>query len=189
MHGSSLKNMRDITNKYLKKKKQLKIYDIGSYDVNGSYKFILNQYADSYIGVDLNKGPNVDLVLDNPYEIPIKSNSADLVVSGQAFEHIEFFWLTWQEIVRITKPSGYIFIIAPSAGPEHKYPVDCWRFYPEAMSALAKYSGCNLIESYISPYNAIEDDPQWKDCVGVFEKNPKKNLFLPWLNKLKSTKK
>ena len=171
MHGSSLKNMQDIVNKYLKYTKQLNIFDIGAYDVNGSQKPILNPYAHSYTGVDLNEGPNVDLVLDNPYKIPIKSNSADVVVSGQAFEHIEFFWLTWQEIVRITKPLGLIFIIVPSAGPEHKYPVDCWRFYPDSMAALAKFADCKLLDKYISPYKSIEDDPQWKDCVGVFSKN------------------
>jgi hypothetical protein len=39
---------------------------------------------------------------------------ADVVISGQAFEHIEFFWLSWRETVRVLRQGGLIFLIAPS---------------------------------------------------------------------------
>ena len=54
------------------------------------------------------------------------------------FEHIEFFWLTRQEMMRTLKPGGTIILIAPSRGQEHSYPVDCWRFYPEGFRAPGK---------------------------------------------------
>ena len=70
----------------------------------------------------------------------------DVIISGQAFEHIEFFLLTWLGMVRVLKPRGLVFLIAPSRGPEHRFAVDCWRFYPDGYRALAKYGGLELVE-------------------------------------------
>lgn len=36
----------------------------------------------------------------------------------------------------------------PSSGPEHRYPVDCWRFYPDGMRAFAKIARLHCIEVY-----------------------------------------
>ncbi len=54
------------------------------------------------------------------------------------FEHTEFFWLTMREMKHALKPGGLCCIIAPSAGPEHQYPVDCWRVYPDGLRAAAR---------------------------------------------------
>lgn len=126
----------------------LKIMDLGSLDVNGSYNLLFDKAAWRYTGLDVTPGANVDIVLKNSYSWPeIKTNSVDVLVSGQAFEHIEFFWITMLEIARILKPGGLGCIIAPSGGPEHKYPVDCWRFYPDGLSAVARFARLKVLEA------------------------------------------
>lgn len=177
MHLSSMEHMKCLVEKYyFGQSHDLKVLDIGSTDVNGSYKNLFHKGA-RYLGLDLAKGNNVDIVLKNPYEFPISSNSMDLVISGQAFEHIEFFWRAWLEMVRVTKEGGYIFLIAPSRGPEHRYPVDCWRFYPDGYRALAKLGFCELVEIKVDwePHQDAESAP-WGDCVGVFKKLPRSML-------------
>jgi len=84
------------------------------------------------------------------------------------FEHVEFFWLTWLQMVRVLKSNGFIFLIAPSRGPEHRHPVDCWRFYPDSYRALAKFGGLELMEVSTD----LENDAagQWGDTVGVYRK-------------------
>lgn len=57
---------------------------------------------------------------------------------------------------------GYLFLIAPSSGPIHAYPVDCYRFHPDGFRALAKHSGCRLIELWNG------DRGPGNDLVGVF---------------------
>ena len=89
----------------------------------------------------------------------------DVVISGQTFEHIEFFWLTMQEIKRILKQTGLCCIIAPSSGPEHKFPIDCWRFFPDGMKAIAKYAKLSIIEVY----SVIED--LWNDTILICKKD------------------
>jgi SAM-dependent methyltransferase len=170
MHKSSLEHVNRLVDKYLHNKTGLNVVDLGSYDVNGSYKQFFSKPGWSYQGVDLVAGPNVDVVLQSPYRLPLPSFSADVIVSGQAFEHIEFFWLTWLEFARVLKPSGMIFLLAPSRGYEHRYPQDCWRFYPDSYRALAKYAGMDLLE--VSTDWEPHPDPDsapWGDTVGVFQ--------------------
>lgn len=171
MHQSSYDHMSRLVGAHLNPATRLEIADIGSYDVNGSYRPLFKNPLWHYQGLDLAAGPNVDLVLTSPYRLPIGAESLDLVVSGQAFEHVEYFWLAWLEVVRALKPGGKAFLIAPSRGPEHRYPVDCWRFYPDAYRALARWSATDLIEvSTDWDPHPEEDSAAWGDTVGVFIK-------------------
>lgn len=165
--------MTDIVARYLApfQNSELSILDIGSCDINGSYRPLFQRPRWHYQGVDVAPGPNVDIVLTNPYLWRgIRTSSVDGLVCGQVFEHIEYFWLTWQEMARVLKPRGFIFLIAPSRGPEHRYPVDCWRFYPDAFRALAKYGGLELLEVTTDWEASFHDDGMWGDTVGVFRK-------------------
>ena len=171
MHTSSLAHVQGLVHQYLSERtaEPLSIVDIGSYDVNGSYKQFFLHPAWQYTGVDLAAGPNVDVVLTSPYRLPLASFSADVIVSGQAFEHVEYFWLTWLEMARMLKPGGLIFLLAPSRGPEHRYPQDCWRFYPDGFRALGKYTGMELLQvSTDWEPHPSEDSAPWGDTVGVF---------------------
>lgn len=173
MHLSSYQHMQDLVGRYLSREQSLTVVDIGSYDVNGTYRTLFDAQSWSYQGIDLEAGPGVDTVLDSPYQLPFRSDSVDLVISGQAFEHVEYFWMSWLEMVRVLKPGGMIFLIAPSRGPEHRYPQDCWRFYPDGYRALAKLGHCELRE--VSTDWEPHPDPgssDWGDTVGVFRKSP-----------------
>lgn len=175
MHTSSLAHVQGLVHKYLSgsTSKPLNIIDIGSYDVNGSYKQFFLHPEWKYTGVDLAAGPNVDVVLESPYRLPFDSFSVDVIVSGQAFEHVEYFWCSWLEMVRVLRPGGHIFLLAPSRGPEHRYPQDCWRFYPDAYRALAKYASVELlhVSTDWEPHPS-EDSAAWGDTVGVFRQPP-----------------
>lgn len=150
MHQSSLEKMTAFRQQYLagKESSALRICDLGSQDVNGSYRPLFSEQAWTYVGLDMAPGNNVDVVLRTPYVWrEVASNSADVVISGQAFEHIKYFWITMLEIARVLKPGGVCCILAPSSGPEHRYPVDCWRFYPDGMTSLADFAQMEVLEA------------------------------------------
>jgi SAM-dependent methyltransferase len=172
MHQSSYDKMVRFCSVYLESRaeKPLLIYDLGSQDVNGAYRPIFSKPAWRYRGIDMIAGKNVDIVLRNPYvfrEVP--GDVADVVVSGQAFEHIQYFWITMLEIVRVLKPGGLCCILAPSCGPEHRYPCDCWRFYPDGMAALAAYARMDVLEAWTQWDNLGYGDgsDQWHDSMLV----------------------
>lgn len=141
--------------------KKVRVLDVGSYDVNGTYKGLFSDYKFSYVGLDMAKGPNVDICPQNSYVWhEIKTESFDVVISGQAFEHIEFFWLTMAEIARVVKKNGIICIIAPRGFNRHRYPVDCYRFDADGLVALARYTGLKPIHAStnLAPPGA---PPEW----------------------------
>lgn len=150
MHHNSKLRMEWVEEKYFSeiKKNNIKILDVGSYNVTGSYKDIFADKKYTYIGLDMEKGPNVDIVLKNPYDwSEIETESYDVVISGQAFEHIEFFWITMAEMARVLKKDGLLCIIAPNGFMEHRYPVDCYRFFSDGMVALARYVNFDVLHS------------------------------------------
>lgn len=103
-------------------------------------------------------GANVDIVPQNPYQWKeIADSSFDAVISGQAFEHIEFFWVTAVEMARAIKPGGLLCIIAPRGFNRHRHPVDCYRFDADGMIAIARW--CNLHVLHASTAMAPDGAP------------------------------
>jgi len=166
-------------NTYLKNARDLTIVDIGSQDVNGSLRSVAPAH-NKYIGVDFEKAQGVDVVITDPYALPFENESVDVAVSSSCFEHSEFFWLLFNEALRILKPTGLLYINVPSNGAFHRYPVDCWRFYPDSGVALqnwGKRSGyhCALLESFVG---ARKEDI-WNDFVAVFVKDERNESKYP----------
>ena len=151
--------------------KKISILDIGSRNNVDSksdsrtYKELFSDENWNYVGMDICPGDNVDIVVTDMYHWNIESESYDVVISGQTFEHIEYFWLTMQEIYRVLKPMGLVCIIAPSTGNEHRHPKDCWRFYADGLKAMATYAKLEIIEAVIT-----HDDSTWNDAVLIAKK-------------------
>lgn len=171
MHKTSIKHAKLFIDSYLTKKS--KILEVGSQSVNNiTFKEILNNKHE-YLGVDMVSGKNVDIVQDDPYKIPFNNDTFDAVVSTSAFEHTEFFWLTFNEIIRVLKPHGLFYLNAPSNGRYHKYPVDCYRFYPDSGKALQKwgkhsgYKNIVMLESFVGK----RDNGIWNDFCSIFLKD------------------
>ncbi len=148
------------------------ILDVGSYDVNGTLRPFAPERA-RYTGVDRSAGPGVDVVNDDPFGLPFRSNSVDLVVSTSCLEHDPMFWATFAEMARVVKPGGFVYVSAPVNGPVHRHPLDCWRFYPDAAAGLCGWAvhcgePLTLIESFLVPPRA----DVWLDFVAVFAKLP-----------------
>lgn len=171
MHKSSFQSMERFKNNYLNKDVNLKILDIGSYDSSGTnynYGRFLKEKNWQYHGMDIQKGPNVDIVVSDIYNwVELEDESFDVVVSGQAFEHMEFFWKAIKEIERILNPGGFLCLIVPSSGPVHKNPFDCFRFTDNGVRAIAEYAGLDVVEAYTN-YNEISNP--WYDSVLIARK-------------------
>lgn len=151
MHRSSVIRMKWLIDNYAAKidKAKIKVLDVGSYDINGSYSNLLNKEKFEYSGLDIEEGPNVDIAVKNPYDwSEVATDSFDVVISGQTFEHVEFFWITMSEMTRVLKKDGLLLLIAPNSANEHRYPVDCYRFYSDGMIALARYVGLEPIHAH-----------------------------------------
>lgn len=172
MHKSSYKKMSWFKNNYLNTNEKLKILDIGSLDSsNGfNYKAIFNNANWKYDGLDIKKGLNVDILVSNIYNWDIiKDSSYDVIISGQFFEHLNYFWIIMEEINRVLKPGGYCCIIAPSSGPQHGKLNDCYRFNEAGMKSLAEYVNFEVIHTST---NTSDENPWHDSCLVAKKRNP-----------------
>lgn len=93
------------------------IIEMGSYDVNGSIRKIFS--GAKHTGVDLCEGPGVDLVLSG-HEVSLPDDSFELAVSCESFEHNPMWKETFRNMLRMTKPGGWVLFTCASKGrPEH----------------------------------------------------------------------
>ena len=156
MHEQSLQHMQNFVEKYLDKSKRLNIIDIGSYNDNGCYKPYFDNPTWKYTGLDLYAGPNVDIIADSVNKYPVGNEVYDVVISGQTLEHVEDMYAWIKEVNRILTVDGIVCIIVPCAWGEHRYPLDCWRVYPDGMKfLLGKIGELELIDVFCIPPDTV----------------------------------
>ena len=99
--------------------KGVNVCDIGSLDINGNNHYLFEDY--SYIGVDVGKGKNVNVVSKGHEYKPIDDTKYDTVISTECFEHDMY----WNETIiniceNLLKPGGlFLFSCATTGRPEH----------------------------------------------------------------------
>jgi SAM-dependent methyltransferase len=109
-----------------------RILEVGSRYVNGSvrpYIFKLSR-PESYVGVDIEEGKFVDVVLDAEKLVDhFGENSFDVVISCETVEHVENWRLVFENIKRVLKPNGLLILTTVTPGFHlHGYPNDYWRY-------------------------------------------------------------
>jgi SAM-dependent methyltransferase len=152
--------MKHFIDDYIKDVDQ-KIIDIGSLNVNGTYKPLFTNPKWKYVGLDICNGPNVDITAKDPQKWPVDDDSFDVVISGQCLEHVTAPWIWIKEIERICKPNGLLAIIAPWQWNIHRHPVDCWRILPDGM---------NYLLSVWCSFDVLKSGASGNDCYGFAKK-------------------
>jgi len=172
MHDTAMLNgKRFFDTYYASSMGPVTVLDIGAQDVNGSLREVCPTNG-RYVAVDFVEGKGVDVVLKDPYKLPFDDGCAEIVVSSSCLEHSEMFWVLFLEILRVLKPSGLFYLNAPANGAFHRYPVDCWRFYPDSGNALAKWARVNGFNTgVLECYTSNQRDDIWNDYVCVFIKD------------------
>src|SRR5512139_3480772 len=121
MHAESLRAMERMLGRF--QEPAAWVLDVGSLDVNGTYRELVERRGWRYTGLDIVDGPNVDIVAADPYRYPIADDACDVVISGSTMEHVEQVWLWIPELVRVLRPGGMLAILTHWCFPEHRYPV------------------------------------------------------------------
>lgn len=91
--------------------------------------FAAKNNKNDYVGVDYIEGPGVDLVA-NVQDIPLPDGSFNTIVAMNLFEHVEKFWLVFDEMKRLSSDDGVIICATPFSYDIHGCPYDYYRFTP-----------------------------------------------------------
>ncbi len=184
MHKSAMLRMQWFVNNYVSTNKHVRVLDVGSSDVNGNYRVLFHDIDAEYVGLDVEAGPNVDYVPKNPYQWDeLEDESFDFVISGNAFEHIEYPWVTICEIYKKVKNGGFVCILAPNSLHEHRFPMDCYRYFSDGFRALAKWGGFNVVDVTVSGVPDETASADWyaaghNDTMMVLAKGIEKEKFV-----------
>jgi SAM-dependent methyltransferase len=125
-----IKPIQDFVLEFAKDKHFPKVLEVGSRDINGSVKDLIN-YKE-YIGLDLiDDNKSVDVV-DDAENIPNhwSSETFDLVICTETLEHVKDPPSIVRKMRNVLKKGGWMLITTPGTGhPEHDWPSDYYRFW------------------------------------------------------------
>lgn len=79
-------------------------------------------------------------------DIPVADNQYDLVLCTQVLEHVPHPVSVLQELARVTRPGGQIWLSAPLFYEEHEAPYDYHRYTQFAWHQMAEEAGLDVVE-------------------------------------------
>lgn len=127
------------------------------------------------VQVDIKKLPFVDVVADaEALTDTIPPGSYDYVVSTRMLEHTPHPWKVLDEVYKVLRPGGILYVSVPWMYPLHAEPNDYWRFSVPCLQRLVREAG--FVElgsgSEYSPHAALQSFLQAYLCeVFSFDKS------------------
>lgn len=115
-HVDQINFIKEFKEYYLKENfnKNIHILEIGSLDVNGNMRSLFN-FSEKYTGIDLIKGPNVDIIMDGS-KIDQLNEKFDLVISCECFEHAKNWKIIFEKMCQVAKKDSFVIISVASTG-------------------------------------------------------------------------
>jgi SAM-dependent methyltransferase len=132
------------------------VCEVGAYNVNGTVRPLIEAHQpESYLGVDIETGPGVDLVA-NVEDLPDRfPDGFDLVVSTEMLEHVFDWRAAIRSLVRLVAKGGALAVTTRSPGfPYHPYPIDMWRYPVPLMVQILESSGLKIVSCEADPEQA-----------------------------------
>jgi ubiquinone/menaquinone biosynthesis C-methylase UbiE len=134
-----------------------RILEIGSRNVTGAvFKTLFS--AAHYVGFDFYDGENVDVVGDaHKLSSYFKDEKFDLIFSSAVFEHLHMPWVVAQEIQKLLKVGGYVFVETHFSFSAHERPWNFFQFSDMGLRALFSSAlGFDLVDHGMSnPMNGV----------------------------------
>ena len=124
-----------------------KVLEVGSLDVNGSPRSVLEEVCVGYVGIDMQEGRGVDLILDGERAAHrFGTGSFDTVVCCECLEHTIRPWWVVDSMRLAVRRGGTLIVTTPTFGfPLHRYPIDCYRFGEDAYR-LWLFAGMEILD-------------------------------------------
>ena len=134
--------------------------------------------AVQYVGLDLPSGFGMshshrNLMLFDGSQIPIRSASIDFVLATEILEHVNDLQRLLNEVTRVLRPGGRVFMTTPWSARLHYEPFDFRRVSPHGMAQYATGTGLQLehVESR-GGLAAVISNKILVGCLGRARTNP-----------------
>lgn len=114
----------------------LRVLEIGSRDVTNAHRFGSEFDKGDYVGFDYYAGSNVDVVGDAHKLSSYFREPFDVVYSTAVFEHLAMPWIAAEEISKVLKVGGLLYLETHFSTSVHERPWHFFQFSDMALRAL-----------------------------------------------------
>jgi SAM-dependent methyltransferase len=105
------------------------VLEVGSKDYGNTASFRNYYTTAKYVGIDLEEGKGVDVIVDLVKGIaPLENSHFDLAICCSVMEHVNKPWKFAENLSSLIKVGGLLYISVPWVWRYHPYPDDYWRF-------------------------------------------------------------
>src|SRR5215212_6786125 len=146
------------------------ILEIGSKDYGNTTSF-RDVYSGEYIGVDMEAGKGVDVVVDLTLGAgALPTDYFGLGICCSVLEHVRKPWLFAEHLTSVIRDHGSLYISVPWVWRYHAYPDDYFRFSWRGIEELfPRFDWTNIFYSTTVPgeFFDIESDQGVDDSLAV----------------------
>lgn len=94
-------------------------------------------HAKRYVRSDVTAGPDVDEVADaHTLADAFGEASFDVVLAASVWEHLARPWVAAEQVAKVVRPGGIVYVETHQTFPVHGYPDDYFRFTDRALASL-----------------------------------------------------
>jgi SAM-dependent methyltransferase len=126
------------------------VLEVGSYNVNGNCRGLVEDRGLRYLGLDIRPGEDVDVVIDitaplGELRSALASRTFDLVLCMNVLEHVYRPHEALANMCALTRPGGYIVVVTPAVWDLHDWPHDFFRLNPDFFRRFASEAGMEML--------------------------------------------
>lgn len=111
------------------------------------YAPLYEPHFETCTSVDVERSPHdiggVDMFASAD-DLPFAAESFDCVLCTEVLEHCPRPWAVMEEITRVLRPGGRVFLTTPFLVALHEMPHDYYRYTPSALQDLAERAGLSV---------------------------------------------
>jgi SAM-dependent methyltransferase len=113
------------------------VLEVGSKEYGSTSSFRTLYKGSEYVGLDMADGTGVDVVTDLTQGIgPLREGHFALVICCSVLEHVTRPWVFAENLTKVVRPGGKLFMSVPWVWRYHPYPDDYYRFSHKGVMQL-----------------------------------------------------
>ena len=112
------------------------------------YMHLFQKKAKRFLKIDIGRNKNADISIKENQSLPLKNNSAEVVLSTQVLEHVNNLPLYLSEASRILKKNGFLLLSTHGIWPYHPSPFDYYRFTSIGLRKEVEKYGFRTLKFY-----------------------------------------
>jgi len=114
MHAAQQKFCEHVKGMYPERFENKKVLDSGSLDINGNNRYLFTDC--DYTGLDIGKGPNVDVVCPTHLYLDGALEQFDTIISTEQLEHDKHWRGSVRRMMELLRPRGLLLITCAGLG-------------------------------------------------------------------------